>query len=65
MFYKINIYLFIDKDDVFLSATYFVQYDIIFDHIDEFEKKNKTVRISSKKQANQGKFILLNICNFI
>ncbi|XP_026302177.1 uncharacterized protein LOC725376 isoform X3 [Apis mellifera] len=41
------------KDDVFLSATYFVQYDIIFDHIDEFEKKNKTVRISSKKQANQ------------
>ncbi|XP_031368723.1 uncharacterized protein LOC102675741 isoform X2 [Apis dorsata] len=41
------------KDDVFLSATYFVQYDIIFDHIDEFEKKNKTVRICSKKQANQ------------
>lgn len=58
MFYKVNIYLFIDKDDVFLSATYFVQYDIIFDHTDEFEKKNKTVRICSKKQANQGKFIL-------
>ncbi|KAF3419951.1 hypothetical protein E2986_02912 [Frieseomelitta varia] len=43
------------NDNIFLSATYFAQYDMIFQHIKETEKKeSKSVRISSKKQINQG-----------
>ncbi|CAD1478146.1 unnamed protein product, partial [Heterotrigona itama] len=43
-----------DNDNIFLSATYFAQYDIAFDHIKETEKKeSKSVRICSKKQINQ------------
>ncbi|XP_043506509.1 C2 domain-containing protein 3 isoform X2 [Frieseomelitta varia] len=42
------------NDNIFLSATYFAQYDMIFQHIKETEKKeSKSVRISSKKQINQ------------
>nr|XP_033187882.1 uncharacterized protein LOC117155721 isoform X2 [Bombus vancouverensis nearcticus] len=41
------------NDNIFSSATYFVQYDMIFDHMKENDKKeSKPVRICSKKQAN-------------
>lgn len=43
-----------------MSATYFAQYDTTFDYVSETGKKwvkeGKPVRISSKKQTNEGIF---------
>lgn len=47
-----------DNDNSFLSATYFVQYDIPFGHMDKkgqkLMKENKRISVCSKKQRNQG-----------
>ncbi|XP_017879205.1 C2 domain-containing protein 3 [Ceratina calcarata] len=46
-----------NNDNTFLSATYFVQYNMTFDYMKKSEQKwmkeKKPVRISSKKQVNQ------------
>ncbi|CAK9825792.1 C2 domain-containing protein 3 [Anthophora retusa] len=45
------------NDNTSLSTTYYIQYDMTFDHIKETEKKwikeNKPVRVCFKKQTNQ------------
>lgn len=46
-----------NNDNTFLSATYFVQYNMTFDYMKESEQKwtkeRKPVRIASKKKADQ------------